>query len=136
MGLRDVYDGRQSWAEFLGSQAKFANFSQALERRGNPGSVKVRLSPADYHLALESGLGAISGDIGRSNSGGPIVNLELGIEKLIGGIGQLNADFNLLLGDLVWKFEMSQETLNNILQEIRLAEFEREARAYRSRAER
>jgi tetratricopeptide (TPR) repeat protein len=136
MGLRDVYDGRQSWAEFLGSQAKFENFSQALERRGNPNSVKVRLSPADYHLALESGLGALGGDIGRSNTGGPIVNLELGIEKLIGGIGQLNADFNLLLGDLVWKFEMSQETLNNILQEIRLAEFEREARAYRSRAER
>jgi WD40 repeat protein len=145
MGLRDVYEGRQSWADYLSSQAQFADFSEALVRRdAKPGpaelpsssySLKVRLSPKNYHLALESGLGAVSDDIGPSNIESEL-DLELGIEKLIGGIGQLNADFNLLMGDLVWKFEMSQETLNNILQEIRLAEFEREARAYRSRAER
>ncbi len=144
MGLRDVYDGRQSWADYLGSHAQFDNFSQALVRRdkipgsvgqqGGPSSVKVRLSPNDYQLALESGLGAVGYDVGQANTGE--YSLELGIEKLVGGLGQLNADFNFLMGDLVWKFEMSQETLNNILHEIRLAEFEREARAYRSRAER
>ncbi len=145
MGLRDIYEGRQSWADYLSSQAQFENFSEALERRarkpgsvgpqGNSYSVKVKLSSKNYHLALESGLGAISDDLGQSIAGLEF-NLELGVEKLVGGIGQLNADFNLLMGDLIWKFEMCQETLNNILQEIRLAEFEREARAYRSRAER
>ncbi|MBO0722653.1 MAG: hypothetical protein J2P41_17650, partial [Blastocatellia bacterium] len=140
MGLRDVYEGRQSWAEFLGSQTNFSQIpltrsSGSVGQILSTGSVKVRLSPANYHLALESGLGAISDDNGPGGAGLEL-HLELGIEKLIGGIGKLNADFNLLLGDLVWKFEMSQDTLNNILQEIRLAEFEREARAYRSRAER
>jgi tetratricopeptide (TPR) repeat protein len=36
---------------------------------------------------------------------------------------------------VIWKLEMHGETLSNLLHEIRLAEFEREARAYRSRAE-
>ena len=48
----------------------------------------------------------------------------------------LKADFNLLLGDIVWRLEMQQESLTSLLEEIRLAEFEREARAYRTRAER
>ncbi|MFN7944531.1 MAG: hypothetical protein U0Z53_04210 [Blastocatellia bacterium] len=49
---------------------------------------------------------------------------------------RLNADFNLRLGDRLWKQELQQERLSQTLEEIRLAEFEREARAYRARAER
>jgi hypothetical protein len=40
-----------------------------------------------------------------------------------------------MVGEIIWKLEMLQDTLNNILQEIRLAEFEREARAFRIRGE-
>lgn len=65
-----------------------------------------------------------------------MVDSGLDVERLAGGLDRLNADFNLAMGDLVWKLEMRQETLNSILEEIRLAEFEREARAYRARAER
>lgn len=60
----------------------------------------------------------------------------LDLEKLSGGLDRLNADFNLQMGDLVWRIEMRRETLNSLLEEVRLAEFEREARAYRIRAER
>ncbi|HEX8090337.1 MAG TPA: hypothetical protein VF762_15870, partial [Blastocatellia bacterium] len=73
---------------------------------------------------------------GISNPGDELhYPLEFGLEKLAGGMDQLNADFHPLMGDIVWKIEMHQETLSNILHEIRLAEFEREARAFRSRAE-
>ncbi|MBX3278010.1 MAG: WD40 repeat domain-containing protein [Acidobacteria bacterium] len=63
-------------------------------------------------------------------------NPDLPPEQMAGGIERLNADFHLLLGDLVWKCELASETLNELLGEVRLAEFEREARAYRLRAER
>jgi tetratricopeptide (TPR) repeat protein len=80
-------------------------------------------------------LGAL--DLHVEHQGGGLEQgLEVDVEKLAGGLDRLNADFNLLMGDLIWKLEMHQETLSDILQEIRLAEFEREARAYRTRAER
>jgi tetratricopeptide (TPR) repeat protein len=53
-----------------------------------------------------------------------------------GGVTHLHADFTPLLGDAVWKLELQHTALLDVLQEIRLAEFEREARAYRTRAER
>jgi WD40 repeat protein len=141
MGLQDVYDGRQTWADFIGHQAEFDSLAEALQRRvskhRSEGSetITVRLSTKDYLLAVDSGLGAVT-DVVREEIPELKYGFKIEIDKLVGGIAQLNADFNLVLGDLIWKFEMSQETLNNILQEIRLAEFEREARAYRSRAER
>jgi WD40 repeat protein len=46
------------------------------------------------------------------------------------------ADFDLLMGDSLWRTELAQESLNELLDEVRLPEFEREARAYRTRAER
>ncbi len=52
------------------------------------------------------------------------------------GIDRLKSDFDLALGELVWKSEMTSDALSKLLAEVRLAEFEREARAYRARAER
>ena len=46
------------------------------------------------------------------------------------------SDFDLLMGDALWRKELAQESLNDLLEEVRLPEFEREARAYRTRAER
>src|SRR5205085_5844499 len=62
--------------------------------------------------------------------------MEFDLATLAGGVAQLNADFTPLLGDIVWKLEMQHANLLDVLQEIRLAEFEREARAFRTRAER
>ena len=49
------------------------------------------------------------------------------------GIDSLKSDFDLAFGELIWKSEMTSEALDRLLAEVRLAEFEREARAYRAR---
>ncbi|MGH9832822.1 MAG: hypothetical protein ACREBD_04720, partial [Blastocatellia bacterium] len=137
MALLDIYHGRQTWTDFISGQSSFVELKETnasqVRRKPPAGVVALELRAADYRLAVESGLGALRA---AARHGELAARLELGVEKLAGGLAELKADFNLLLGDLAWKFEMQQETLTNILQEIRLAEFEREARAYRARAER
>jgi WD40 repeat protein len=142
MGLAAVYLGHQSWTDYLSERACLGVFGQAMEQRAArfedslsvPGTVQVTLSNSDYQIAIESGLGGLGA--GKSEVGDDsLCNIEFGYKQLAGGLDQLNADFNFLLGDVIWKLEMHEETLSNLLHEIRLAEFEREARAYRSRAE-
>ena len=142
MGLWEIYQGHQTWEEYLRNQSPLNDWteithltsaSDTTSTQPHTDAVAVGLSASDYQLALDSGLGALTLN---TASEAKEFRLELESEKLAGGLARLNADFNLLLGDLIWKFEMSQETLNHLLQEIRLAEFEREARAYRWRAER
>jgi WD40 repeat protein/tetratricopeptide (TPR) repeat protein len=145
LGILDIYDGRETWSDYISGQPGIAVFGGAM-RRGTessdspepglqPGSIKVGLNSDDYQVAVESGLGALGAGLGYTGHETRHV-LELRFDKLAAGLEGLGADFNLLMGDLIWMLEMQQETLNNILQEIRLAEFEREARAYRNRAER
>ncbi|MGH9751531.1 MAG: hypothetical protein ACREA2_02005 [Blastocatellia bacterium] len=142
MGLLDVYQGHQTWADFIAGHASFTALEELLPRRTGAAStddksktLSVGLTARDHQVAVESGLGALNPERLRRASEGA-VRLALGIEKLAGGLESLKADFNLLLGDIVWRLEMRQELLTSILEEIRLAEFEREARAYRTRAER
>jgi tetratricopeptide (TPR) repeat protein len=142
MGLLDVYRGHQTWADFISGQASFAAIEESSPRRTRDASTgdkseafTVGLTARDHRVAVESGLGALNPE-GLRRSGENAVRLALGIEKLAGGLESLKADFNLLLGDIVWRLEMQQESLTSLLEEIRLAEFEREARAYRTRAER
>lgn len=137
MGLLDVCYGRQSWADYVSAQAPVARLMELPPGLIGNAPVKskalaISLNASDHRRAVASGLGALR----TPGQDGAAIKLELSSEKLTGGLAQLNADFNLLLGDLIWKFEMQHETLNNLLQEVRLAEFEREARAYRTRAER
>jgi tetratricopeptide (TPR) repeat protein len=138
MGLLDVYQGQQTWKDFISAQASFATPEEISPRRtGNDksGPLIVGLTSGDHEIAVRSGLGALSpGTLRRASENA--MTLALGIEKLAGGLESLKADFNLLLGDLVWRSEMQRESLTSILEEIRVAEFEREARAYRTRAER
>jgi WD40 repeat protein len=141
----DIYYGQQTWSEYIAGQPGISVFGGALHLQKNTGgsddaefrhgSVKVELTPADYQVAVESGLGALGAGFGYTAEGSRHA-LEFGFDRLAAGIEELGADFNLLMGDLIWMLEMQQDTLHNILQEIRLAEFEREARAYRNRAER
>jgi tetratricopeptide (TPR) repeat protein len=142
MGLLDVYQGHQTWKDFISGQASFtapegflSDRTGAVPTGDESETLAVGLTARDHHVAVESGLGALNPERLRRASDGPL-RLALGIEKLAGGLESLKADFNLLLGDVAWRLEMQQESLTNILEEIRLAEFEREARAYRTRAER
>lgn len=142
MGLSSIYLGNQTWEDFISDRQSIARFEKTVEQQSAlvdeslaiPGAIRVALSQRDYHMAIESGLGALDAGMtyGINDSS---YSIEFGFDKLASGIDRLNADFNLLLGDVIWKLEMHEETLSNILHEIRLAEFEREARAYRSRAE-
>src|SRR5262245_3078 len=142
MGLLDVYRGHQTWADFIGGQALFTALEELSPRRTRDASTDdksetllVGLTARDHRVAVESGLGALNPERLRSASGNAL-RVALGIEQLAGGLESLKADFNLLMGDIVWRLEMGQESLTSVLEEIRLAEFEREARAYRTRAER
>src|SRR5262245_53834264 len=142
MGLLDVYQGHQTWTDFISSQTAFTALEGLLPRRtgdassgDKPEELSVGVTKREHQVAVESGIGALNLERLRhvtENS----VRLALGVEKLAGGLESLKADFNLLLGDVVWRLEMQQDSLTGILEEIRLAEFEREARAYRTRAER
>jgi tetratricopeptide (TPR) repeat protein len=142
MGLAAVYLGHQSWEDYISGRDSLVSFEKALEQRAArfeeslvlPGAMQIGLSAADYQVALESGLGALGPGISTAPNNSDY-SIEFAFEQLAGGLDQLNADFNFLLGDVIWKLEMHEETLSNLLHEIRLAEFEREARAYRSRAE-
>ncbi|MBU1262968.1 hypothetical protein KKG61_08315, partial [bacterium] len=57
------------------------------------------------------------------------------VDRVAEGVEYLRADFNFAMEKVLWKLEMQEEALNGVLKEIRLAEFEREARALRTRAE-
>src|SRR5262245_18259598 len=142
MGLLDVYQGHQTWKDFISGQTAFTAIEGLLPRRtgaapteDKSGELSVGLAARDHHVAVEAGLGALNLERLR-HVNEHTARLALGIEKLAGGLASLKADFNLLLGDVIWRLEMQQESLTSILEEIRLAEFEREARAYRTRAER
>ncbi len=138
----DVYNGLKPWSEYISNQIRIEELERLEQSRNavTPESaaggisVKIPVTPRDYPIALGSGLGAVGTELGDA-SDERLYSIELRLERLAGGIDQLNADFNLLLGDLIWKLEMRQEPPDDLLQEIRLAEFEREARAYRRRAE-
>ncbi|MGA9773900.1 MAG: hypothetical protein WBV94_33020 [Blastocatellia bacterium] len=142
MGLSEIYLGHQTWPDYLSNRELVHSFERSLggqtatleDSFALSGMMQVDLSKSDYQMALESGLGALGSMLDYSGARSQY-QIEVGFAKLAGGIDQLNADFHMLLGDIIWKIELHQDTLSNILQEIRLAEFEREARAYRSRAE-
>src|SRR5215471_1118486 len=122
MGLMEVYLGRQTWEDFIGGHGALTDLMG-----DKSGAFSVGLTARDHLVATKSGLGALNPERLRRESENT-VRLALGIEKLAGGLESLKADFNLLLGDHIWRSEMRQESLTNILEEIRLAEFEREAR--------
>ena len=124
MSLREVYEGRLTWAAYLRQHAPVVQSSDA--------ALQVRLSDEEQRLMLDAGLGALSAP--PSIEAAPHT-LQFDAMTVAQGIAQLKADFIPLLGDAIWRLELQQATSSEILEELRLAEFEREARAYRTRAE-
>jgi WD40 repeat protein len=142
MGIGDLHDWSQRWSEFIQQQPLLIESKESDRQlpastgdRSVSDSVSFRIKPGDYQLAHDGGLGALNRMTRRATDAAG-ARIELALEKLTGGLSELKADFHPLLGDLIWKYEMQRESLGELLQEIRLAEFEREARAYRTRAER
>ncbi len=136
MTLLDVYQGCVTWTEYLTQQKGLAESIISLSDSGlNKNSIKFSLSKQEHRAALTGGLGAVR-NVARNEMRDALHTLEMNLATLAGGVAQLKADFTPMLGDIVWKLEMQQSGLLEVLEEIRLAEFEREARAYRTRAER
>ncbi|HKV41269.1 MAG TPA: hypothetical protein VJX67_18835 [Blastocatellia bacterium] len=144
MAVLNIYRGCQNWPDYVAGQPGIKVFERAVQGRAiysdsggqtGCGSLIVGLSSGDYKIAVESGLGAIGGGIAWVEEKSA-TSVDFPFDKLAGGVEALNADFNLLIGDLIWKLQMRQAHLNNVLAEVRLPEFEREARAFRTRAER
>ena len=144
MSLVDIYNGTRTWPDYAiqqGVLALLVETPQAADDGQSPQNaipsslpVRIRITEDDYNTSLELGLGGIQASVVPAAGDGRSV--ELGKDKLSDGLLSLGADFNFLMGDAIWKIEMQGESLHSVLREIRLAEFEREARAYRSRAER
>ena len=70
MGLWEIYQGHQTWEEYLNSQRPFAEWaeipppmspSDAASSQPNTEAVAVGLSASDYQLARASGLGRENG---------------------------------------------------------------------------
>jgi WD40 repeat protein len=121
VSLREVYEGRLTWADYLRQRAPDVQSSES--------TLQVRLSDEEHRLMIEAGLGALP-----SRQQNETTSHTLRFDAVT--LAQLKADFIPLLGDAIWKLELQHATSSEILEELRLAEFEREARAYRTRAER
>lgn len=131
MSLREVYEGKVAWAEYLRQQTRIRGWLTAA----SDSSAKLAVSEAEYDLAREAGIGALA-HRDETSAAKTMRALEFDLAALANGMAQLNADFTPLLGDALWKLEMQQTVMLEVVEELRLAEFEREARAYRLRAER
>ena len=125
MSLREVYEGRLTWADYLRQHAPPLQTSES--------ALQLRLSDEEHQVMLEAGLGGLPA---RQPSESTPHSVEFDATMLAQGVAQLKADFIPLLGDAIWKLELQHAVTLDVLEELRLAEFEREARAYRTRAER
>jgi tetratricopeptide (TPR) repeat protein len=136
MGYFEVITGQQSWSDYINNKEQVRGFEKALQKRTGSieRAVKVGLAnQRDYQTALESGLGAIRGDISHEVSG--LANsMEFGLDNLSKGIDQLKADFNLLMGDVIWKLEVQSNVLASILKTLQ-APLDTQAKELRHRAE-
>src|SRR5260370_31957042 len=99
MGLASIYLGNQTWEDFISDRQSIASFEKAVEQQTGlvdeslaiPGAIRVALSQRDYHIAIESGLGALGSGMtyGIDDSN---YSIEFGFDQLPGGIDLLKAD--------------------------------------------
>lgn len=118
------------WENYLKANTLAGDIDTSLKRHSN--SINSSISNASQEI-IDSNI-ASQKEITRvlQNSFDDIVD---GIDKVGESVESLRADFDFAIGEVLWKLELVQGTLTDILKEVRLAEFEREARSLRERAE-
>jgi hypothetical protein len=142
MALPDVVFGLQTYNDYITSRDQIRGFEGALRhhRKGLEKSIGLSLNRDAYHVALMSGLGALNENMisGFRGVGTGIQNLtnsvEFGFDRLSDGIEKLGADFNLLMGDVIWKLELQNNLLTSIVQTLQ-APLDTAAKELRRRAE-
>jgi hypothetical protein len=118
------------WDQYLQVNSFAEDINKSLLQHSN--SIRSSISNASQEI-IDSNI-ASQEEITRvlQHGFGDIVD---SIDRVGEGVESLRADFNFAMNEVLWKLELVQGTLTGILQEIRLAEFEREARSFRERAE-
>jgi tetratricopeptide (TPR) repeat protein len=143
MAYWDVVFGHQRWSDYITSQDQMRSFNYALQTQTkvlSSASIQIALSHRDYQVALQSGLGALGDSISHNignlarNMDNISNSIELGFDKLSNGIDELKADFNIMMGDMIWKLEVQNETLASILRTLQ-APLDTQAKELRYRAE-
>jgi hypothetical protein len=118
------------WEKYLQVNSFAGDIDKSLKQHSN--SINSSISNASQEI-IDSNI-ASQEEITRVLQHG-FDNVVDSIDRVGEGVESLRADFNFAMGEVLWKLELIQGTLTDILQEIRLAEFEREARSFRIRAE-
>lgn len=142
MAWFDVMTGRQAWTDYISTQDQIRGFEKAFEahRIKTDGALALTVSPTDREVAYAAGLGALGSDIRQV---GVVVSdglqdmnttMEIGFGTLGAGLERLGADFNVLMGDVVWKLELQNVTMRSILVTLQ-APLDTQAKELRRRAE-
>ena len=141
MGLSVIYLGHATWQDFLQDRRVLEPFERALSDRGSRSGatsaaihLQIELTEDAHRQAVEAGFGALDSFPELADGEAPRT-YEIQFNQLAGGLDRIGADFHPLLGDAMWKLDMHDPRVADCLQEIRLPEFEREARAFRQRGE-
>lgn len=140
MAYWDVVFGKQSWSDYITGQDQIRFLGNAFQAQTDAlarSNMQIALSQRDYQIAVQSGLGALGNSLSRdidALSRNMTNSIELGFSKVSGGIDELKADFNILMGDLIWKLEVQNETLASILNALQ-APLDVHAKELRHRAE-
>jgi len=144
MSLSDVLLGEQTWNDYVNNRDLIIGFERALAKPSSSRAIAIQLGGASYQNAREAGLGSLPDrvEVGLSTLGGELHSsirdightLEFGLDQLSEGIDQLNADFHVLMGDVVWRLENQNSTLKSILKTLQ-APLDTAAKELRRRAE-
>jgi len=128
----DVVTGYQTWSDYISSQQQVQGFDKALQKQTKVLSVALK-NQKTRQTVVEQGLGALGSELshGIADLAG---NIQFSVDRLAGGIDHLAADFNLLMGDVIWKLEAQSATLASILKTLQ-APLDTQAKELRRRAE-
>lgn len=125
MSIWNVVWGQQNWDSYYTANDLSKSMQGASDR--------VSLVVQDQTKAIQQGLGAINQNISHGLSG-VAGTIELGITHLENGISDLKADFNILMGDVLWRLEIQNRNLASIF-EVLQAPLDTAAKELRKRAE-
>jgi len=127
MSLVDYFTGQQSWADYISNRDLGRRFEKSLTKTGD--RLAIQLSRDERNTAWAEGLGALESSLTSNNA-----ELLYEVQDISAGIDRLNADFHILMGDVVWKLEMQTVTLKNILSTLK-APLDTASKELRARAE-
>jgi large subunit ribosomal protein L7/L12 len=111
MSLLDYYTGQHTWANYVSNRDLGERFESSLTKTGD--RLAIQLNRDEQDRAVREGLGSLENSL---TSG--IGDLRYELQDVSSGIDRLNADFHILMGDVVWRLERQTETLKEILRAI------------------